>query len=420
GYDKVKVSLMRDSFSENAYTDQVMGWQQDLIGGKTELLGRLVGRKKQRDLMMTTLWRTGVENRLYAGGAPSLNSLTSNDTLKYNDLVVGQSILTPLGATPAYVSMDGNKNMAHGFHVITTSESYGQLKLDPDVKSFLRDAGQRDDTNELFKGGLKRLDGHTVQWFNAVQHPDAGEVGSPYAPYALLGIAIGHASTPVTTTEAITGGRNTANADDTEVHYMKDFPSTTYKFLNGDSLATGAMDYGPYYVNRDFWGYRVGDETAWDAAPYFYVLIANPKNASVQPGKWAIYKIAVSANNGNRFTGMVQKLGPTISGIQHTTCGNVVWDVNVHATYHGPESRVILCNSYGVPIGASPMHGAGALRRAFGAWKDEVGDEVYQRIHRLLYMDSIIGHGVRRDKLGRCTSIMNIVHAVRYYDINHG
>jgi len=425
GYDAIKVALFRQSFKTNVYIDDVMGWKQDLAGGELELTARNVGRAKQRDLMMTSLHRSGVENRFYAGGVSKLNDLTTSNTLTYNDLVISQSLLTAMGATPAYVRMDGNGNDVMGYHIITTGETYGRLKLDPTVQSILKaSAAAVGNDSELLTGGLRNLDGHTIQWFNQVQHKDAGEVGSPFQPFAFLGTAIGDANTPVTTTEAILGGRNATNAADTEINYFTDFPSSGYRFLNGDTTTTAVQSYNPYYVNNDFWGFRGSDPSdttgsVWDGAPYFYIGIANPKNATTQPGKWSIYKIAVSANNLNRFTGMVERLGPTVAGIQKTTVGNVTFDSAVHATYHGLESRIFLCNANGVPIAASPMHGAAALRRANGSMNDAAGHEVYQRIFRLVYMDNIIGHGLRRDAGGVPVGIMNIVHAVQYYDFNH-
>lgn len=431
GYDKVKVDLKRESAYTNTYTDEVMGWGKDIQNGSVELLGELTGRRRQRDLMMTTMWQSSAENKIYANGRTSINSLTSSDTLKKADITRANAQLGRLGAAPAYVRMDGNGNDVPGYHVITTHESYAQLKLDPEVVADLRaTAAAVGNDSVLEKGGLRNLDGNTVQWFESVMHPDAGEVASPFNPTALLGIAIGDANTPVTTSEAITGGRNTANANNTEVEYMTDFP-WTYTFLNGVTLSTAVQTLNPYYTNRDFWGFRGSDTSTangntadtdgsvWDANPYFYVGISNPLNAAVQPGKWSIYKIAYSANNGNRFTGMLMRLGPTNNGIQATQVGDVTFDSNTHATYHGPESVVFLCTPGGVPLANSPVHGASALRRAWGEWKDRTDKDKAQAINTFIYSDNIMGHGLRRDANGRAIGVMNIVHAIRYYDIKH-
>ena len=428
GFDKIKVDLKSDSFSTDLYTSQLMGYQMDLLGSEPELLGRLTGRYRQWDLMLTTLHRSGNENRLFAGGRNSLAELTGADTLKGSDLTVAQSIMTgTLGSTPAYVRMDENGNNVQGFHVITTAEGYGMLKLDPEIQRALEKAAPRSTDNPLFSGGLTHWDGHTVQWLAGVLHSDAGEVGSPFAPIALLGYAIGNPDLTVgtTTSEQITGGRNNTWADDTEVQYMKAFP-WAYKFLNGDVLSTAVQTLNPYYTNRDFWGFRGSDTTndadgtTWDANPYFYVCVCNPLNAAVQPGRWAIFKILVASNNGNRFTAIAERLGPTTSGIQHQKVGDVSFDPTVHGTYFGLEARVLLCNPSGVPIMASPMHGAAALRRAFGAWMNRLAEEEYQGKNRLVYMHNICGHGLRRDANGRAVGVMNIVHATRYHDIKHG
>lgn len=432
GFDKVKVELKSDAFQTDLYTDEVMGFKQDLLGGDAELLGRLAGRVRQRDLMMTTLHRSGGENRLYANNRTTLRDLTGADTLKGSDLTVAQSILTgTLGAVPAYVRMDANGNNVQGFHVITTAEGYGMLKLDPEIQRALEKAAPRADDNELFAGGLKHWDGHTIQWMSGVLHPDAGEVGSPFAPIGLLGKPIGtdDQNNGTSASEAITGGRTSTNADDTEVLYYRDFP-WYYPFLNGDVLSTTVQNYNPYYTNRDFWGFRGSDVTndasgtTWDANPYFYVCVCNPKNAAVQPGKWAIFKILVANNNGNRFTAMAERLGPTdttgAGGVQKPKVGDVTFDSTIHGTYFGAEARVLLCNPSGVPIMASPMHGAAALRRAFGQWMDRTSTEIYQGKDRFMYLHNILGHGLRRDANGRAVGIMNIVHATRYHDINHG
>ncbi|MDB6137189.1 MAG: hypothetical protein JWO94_261 [Verrucomicrobiaceae bacterium] len=236
----------------------------------------------------------------------------------------------------------------------------------------------------------------------------------------MLGIAIGtdDQANGTTTSEAITGGRNTAFANDTEVEYTKDFPGA-YTFLNGTVLGADSNP-GPYYTNKDFWGFRTENPGAWDATPYFYVVVANPKNAAVQPGKWAIFKVAIAANNQNRFTGMLARLGPAIGGIQNTTVGGVTFDPSIHGTYFGAEASVMLTNANGTPIMANPMHGAGALHRAYGAYREDVDTENYQKQVRLIYMDNIVGHGLRRDPSFRATGIMNIVTATRYYHVNHG
>lgn len=436
GYDAVKVALFRQSFKTDVYINDVMGWMQDMAGGELSLTARNVGRAKQRDLMMTTLHRSTVENRYYAGNGTSINDLSGADTLSYNDLIDAQALMTARGATPAYVRMDGNKNQVPGFHVITTGESYASLKQDANVQAILKAAAAAEGNNsELFNGGLRNLDGHTIQWFNQVQHSDAGEVGSPFQPFAFLGKEIGNASTPVTTTEAICGGNNATNADDTEINYFCDFPSAgSYRFLNGDATTATPGSYGPYYVNPDFWGFRASDSSnravggsdspdtsgsVWDSTPYFFIAIANPKNAAVQPGKWSIYRVAMSANNGNRITAIQLRLGPANSGIARTKIGGVTYDSAVHATYHGPGARVFLCNANGVPIACSPMHGAAALRRANGKWNDAADSEVYQRIFRLVYMDNIIGHGLRKNADFVPVAVQNIIHAVKYRDINH-
>ncbi len=118
----------------------------------------------------------------------------------------------------------------------------------------------------------------------------------------------------------------------------------------------------------DFWGFRTDDETAWDAAPYFFVGVANLKNAAVQPGKWTILKIRVATNNGNRFTAIEERLGPIAGTYQKTSVGGVTFDPNVHGTYFAAGARVVLCNQNGTPLLNSPMHGAAALRRAYGQW----------------------------------------------------
>lgn len=414
GYDKVRVDLKRLAASSNKYRNLKMGIVAEWIAGQPEKLGRQNGRKKTRDLMLTTINRVGAESRIFANGKTSVNSLAVGDRLEYADLLKGQGVMTTNGATPAHVTMDGNNNKVHGMHVLCTGSAYNDLKGDTFVQNLLSTAAPRErDTNPLIKGGLVNLDGHVIQWFNPVFHADAGEVASPQNPAALLGIAIGHASTPVTTAEAITGGRNTTWANDTEIEYFQDFPLFAYKFWDGttQNVTDTVTTTGPYYTNNDPWGYRAADPSGWASAPYFYVRITNPWNAAVQPGRWSIYKI--SANNGNRLT-MAARLGPTASGIQVTTVGTVAYSAGYHATYHGPESLVSLCNAAGVNIGCSSMHGASALRRATGMWDGERNEDVVQGIYKFCYLDTIMGHNVRRDRSFRAVGVMNIVHAIEY------
>ena len=116
---------------------------------------------------------------------------------------------------------------------------------------------------------------------------------------------------------------------------------------------------------------------------------------------------------------MTERLGPATTGVAKTTVGSVTFDAAVHATYHGAESRIFLCNASGHPIAATPVHGAAALIRAYGAWKDDVDQEKYQSKLRLVYMDNIIGHALRKDRRFRSVGVMNIVHTMRYADFKH-
>ena len=441
GYGKVRVDKVSKSFKVNVYQDHAMGWKQSILDGTAEKMGRNHGRNLQRDLMMTTIYTADPTCFVFAGDK-TLATLTAADTFKNNDLLTGAALLPRKGGVPAYVSMDGNGNEAYGYHWITTNGTYGELKKDEAIRNQLLQAGQRDDTNELVKGGLKKLDGNTVQWYVPVVHDDCGEIGTPQAPEALLGIAIGNnvannnlpygvdmttasgwnaATAGTTTTEAITGGGDLTNAGDLEVNFFRDFPGL-HTLLNGVVLSTASgQTASPYWTNRDPWGYRAADPSGFDSAPFFYVLVANPKSAEVQPGRWAIIKVAVSANNGNRLTAMVERLGPSVSGIENTTVGGVTWDPENHGTYFAAGARVCLCSPAGVPIGATTAHGAGSLIRAFGAWENFLHEDPPQQgILKLSYLHNIVGHGLRRNKRFQVTGVQHVIHAVRYRDINHG
>ncbi|MCU9611805.1 hypothetical protein OEK97_28265, partial [Escherichia coli] len=80
-----------------------------------------------------------------------------------------------------------------------------------------------------------------------------------------------------------------------------------------------------------------------------YVLIVNPANAAVDPGKIGMYKYT-TGNDGNKIT-ITQRLASAISGAAHTTVGAVVWNtgvwLNKHTVEHPAGATIIPCNEYG-------------------------------------------------------------------------
>lgn len=385
GYD-LEVDWLRNATAHNERMEEVMGMRGELESGDAAELGKWMGRQKTARMMMLYREKGGTENLIYAGGNLSEDDLVSADGLNWDEIVKGKAQLEPLGGRAAKVGRV-NGNDVYRYLVLGTIPGLFSLKVDPDYKQALREAGVRGDGNQLFEGGYVDVDGNFIRAYNPIDHDGRGPVGSAWNPKAFLGEAI----TAGTTAIDIKGGGDATSAAETNKLYFKFFPQYAFEFLPSDILTPGSATK--------------------------YLLIVNPRSGAGGDGKIGMYSYT-TGNNGNKIT-ITGRLGSAASGVRVTTLGSVTWDTGVWAGKHTDEhplgATVIPCNAKGVPTGDTCILGAGSALRGYGKYRNKrTQEEVNGGFVTRRYISSVFGQALRKDRKLRAPGYVRIRHAINY------
>jgi len=373
----LRVDWMRHGVSWNKRAQGHMGLKQELSTKFPEMLGEWLGRAKDRRGWMTFLRKGGDRNYAMAGGGSDVDALTASNVLSWNDIVEVSALLSNHGAAPAMLGRIG-KNPVRRYVISAGTNALLSLKKDESYLAALREAGGNGPANELFTGGYADVDGHVIREKQIIDHDGDGPLGSPIAPKLKLYAAI----TAGTTTFTVTGGANA------KVNYTQDFPNNAFKWNASDVGSTGTTP--------------------------FYLLVVNPSNAAVDPGKMGFYKCV--GNTGAAIT-VTQRLAAAISGIAHTTVGSVVWNtgvwLNKHTDVHPAGAMAYLANAKGQPIGHSVFMGACAMRRGYGEYRNERATDTDEAgfINRT-YIWSVNGQNLKMNADGKFPNFMVLTHAI--------
>ncbi len=395
--NELQADYLRNATSATKRTDEYMGMQGELVDGQAEELGKWMGREKSARIgMMFVLQGSDQNNLIFGGGKSSENALKTADGVTYNDvLLMGQS-LKPQGGKPAMVgSVRGQP--VFKYIVAGTTPSLFSLKQDDDYKQILRDAGPREkyDENPLFTGGYMDLDGHIIKEFNPIDPDGYAWSGSWWNAKAYLGAAI----TAGTTTFAIKGGGSIAAALKTKIQYFRFFPNYAFEFTPED-----------IYVP--------------DTTIVRYVLVVAPRGpvtvSNPTPGGVGMYSYT-AGNNGNQIT-ILQRLGPANAGAMVSTLGSVVWNTGVWANRTAENfpigSTVILCNSYGVPLGDTIMMGGMAALRGYGKYRNwRTQWDVDGQFQTRKYITTVFGQKLRTNVNGKVPSYVRLRSAISYPEL---
>lgn len=390
---EVEVDFLRNATSITQRTDEYMGMQGELANGQAEELGKWMGREKTARLMMTFMLKGGATNYLVAGSRASQNDLLSADTLAWDEVTKMGQILKPLGGRPCQVAtVRGNPVLK--YCVVGTVPGLFGLKTDADYKQVLREAAPREawDENPLFQGGYAEVDGHSIREYNPIDHDGYGPVGSAFNARAFLGAAV----TAGTTTFAIKGGGSAAAAAYTNIQFFRFFPNYAFEFLPNDIYVPGSTTQ--------------------------YLLIVNPPNAAVDPGKIGMYAYT-TGNNGNQITITQRLAANAVGGISVTTLGDVTWNSGVwtgrHTDVHPIGATIVLCNEKGVPIGQSLMMGAEAVVRGYGSMRNKRSQWMVDgEFETRKYITSVFGQALRKNVRSVYPGYTLLTHAIPYPELN--
>lgn len=400
--NSVKVDLLRNGIENFFMMEDALGMRGEIESELNEQMGAWMGRERSFQGLMSLIHQVDTGNHLFANDAGTLDGLAAGDLLAMDDITTAAAMIEPMGGTPARIGMDGSGNPIRGACFLSTTTGVLGLKRDNDWKQAQREAGNRGATNLLFQGGMSEIDGNFIKTWNVIDHDGFGAVGSPLNPKAFLGVAIVAGTTAdmtgVTRT-GIIGGGSAAAAAKTKIPYFRFFPKFAFPFLGASALSVTASTH--FLASGD----------------KFYVKIVNPPNAATDPNKWGIYRCTLNQmeSGGNELT-VDLRHAAAISGIAHTTVGNVVgWDPAVHTDVHPVGSLIVPCNASGVPYGRTLGLYKRAMRRARGAFTNKrMTDSREGGAVKELYIASIFGQKPRQNVTDKFPGVVVINHAATY------
>jgi len=385
--DSLRVGLLRNGTQSWFLTAHELGMGQELESGLNTKLGEWLGREKGWQMSMALIHKIRQENHW------------SVDALGIDSLRDATAMLRPLGGSPARIHKDPNGNDIWGMVFVTTTEGVAVLKADPEYADLVKSAHVQSGSNPLFTGDTVMLDGNVIKHWDVKDHDGEGPVGSPLNPKAYLGVAIAAGTGAL---EIKGGGAGATVADKTKNKFFRYFPAYNFRFVGGGSVAVDAVSHGLHLNGSD---------------KRFYVTIVNPKNATVDAGKWAIYEC--STNDGNKIT-VTKRLGASIGGIAHTTVGGVTWSGTVNSADHPQGSLVYWSDEAGVPLGRTIGLGKGAARRGYGMFRSKrFMQPVQGGMKKELYIASIFGQAPRVDRMKRNPAVLVLTHPIKYPGWNH-
>ena len=382
---KLKVDFIRNAVRNSERMEEVMGMRNEIKSNFNVELGKWLGRTKTEQLLGMFQLKLNSENVLYANGK-TLDTLSSADTLVWDEIVTGGQAMKPLGGLPANISKSGSQQI-WAQSVVATEAALTSLKLDPDYKTVLQSGDVRGRGNTLFKGGYPAIDGHSIVPYNPIDHDGVGPQGSFLNPKAYLGAAIAAG----TTTFDIAGGGNATDAGTED--FFRYFPGNPYQFVD-----TGV--FSPASETR-------------------YLLVYNLTGADA--GKMGMYSYT-TGNDGTKIT-IVNRLAAAASGAAVTTLGSVTWDTGVwsgkHTDAHPIGSLVIPCNAKGVPVGDTLILGRCAALRGYGKHRGHRSQQVHEGGFLMdRFMTSVFGQTIREDRKGRHPAVIRLRHAITYPGIS--
>lgn len=390
--NEVDADYLRNATSTTQRTDEYMGMQGELADGQAEELGKWMGREKSARMFMTFRLKGASQNLMIGGGKTTQDLLKTADGLVYDDLLAMGQALKPMGGIPCEVATVRGTPVLK-YLVVGTTPGLFSLKQDSDYKQIIREAMPREkyDENPLFQGGYAELDGHSIREFNPIDADGYAWVGSGFNGKAFLGTAI----TAGTAAFNITGGGSAAAAAKTSIQYFRFFPNYAFEFLPNDIFVPGST--------------------------LQYILIVNPKNAAVDPGKIGMYAYT-TGNDGNKIA-ITQRLSPVQNGpVALATVGNVTWNTGVwaglHTQVHPEGSTIIHCNSYGVPIGDTMMMGSSAVLRGYGSMRNQRSQWVVDGgFETRKYITSVFGQALRKNVNNKYPGYVRLRHAISYPEL---
>lgn len=388
------VDFARHGTRKSVRADEIMGMRQEIETGYNTEMGKWLGRLKSEQLFMMFKAQLPTENVVFAGGKAQ-NTLVAADVLDWDEIIALGVQMKGKGGQPAKVGTMQNGQPVFRNTIVATTDALFSLDQDTNYKQVLRETNNPRFGDLLFNGGYAAPKGHLIAEYTPIDHDGEGATGSPLNPQARLGVAIVAGTAAID----ITGGGNPTSAAKTKKKYFKYFPNYAYRFIGNTDASAG------------------GVTTLAQDAETHYCLIVNPPNAATDPNKIGMYAYT-TGNNGNKIT-VTARLGAGAGGVKATTLGDVTWNTGVwsgkHTEVHPVGALVLPCNSKGQVFGDSLMLGRRAAYRGYGMWRNKrMQDQKEGGFIKEMYIASVFGQALRKDRLDRVPAVMRIRHAINY------
>lgn len=395
GYD-LMVDYVRHATEWNKRLETKLALIDEIKKGVPMQLGKWMGRRYTETAFMAWREKGSGTNYAFAGGKGSREALRSGDIIRMDDITINGQVLETNGGLSPRVGTTADNEVIKSYVTLALGEGLTNMQTSADYKQAQRDAGVRGDDNLIFKGGYDRITGHIVKKYSPIDHAGCGPIGSPLMAKAKLGVAIASGDTAVT----IYGGGRPDFAARSAVKFFKHFSNYAYRWNPADILT-------PSNQER-------------------YLMVYNPPNSSVDPGKAGFY--AFTANNGNAIT-ITKRLRATgnVAGgnVSYSTVGNVTWNTGAWAPgtssgfagctdQHPVGALIFECNSYGVPFQRFFMLAAQALKRGYGKYRNKRTEEVHDGGFLMkTYIMSVFGQALKLRSDGNCSNYVCVEAAVR-------
>lgn len=398
GYD-LMVDYVRHATEWNKRLETKLALIDELKKGVPTQLGQWMGRRYTETALMTWREKGSSRNYSFAGGKGSREQLRSADIIKVDDITNnGQVMRTAGGQSPRVGTR--KKGVLKSFITLALGEGLTNLRTSAEYKQLARDAGVRGDENYIFKGDFFPIDGHVLKPYDPVDHAGKGPIGSPMMAKAWLGGAITSGDAAVT---FLGGGRADFGADP-KVKFWKHYSNYAYRWNPTDILAVSAQER--------------------------YLMVINPPNSLVDPGKCGFYAYTVNNGNAITVTKRLRAAANTANGnVAYTTVGNVTWEAGAWqkgansfagcTDQHPIGALVLECNSYGVPFQRFFMLAAQALKRGYGKYRNKRTEETHEGGFLMkTYIMSVFGQALKLRTDGVSAGYVCVEAAVRPAGMN--
>ena len=229
--------------------------RKKMAGGHTleslssEVLGRHFGQWRQRDALRKLIDNAGTgahaaslpDHVTFGGDATSIDTLVSADTFDVDQVTDLVTQAAWLGVEPARITKGGKSSAEDTYHhvLLADNQQLRPLYKSTAYQTLAREADVRGNSNSVFNGSFKDIDGTKILNFRGVYGDQNGPIGSALTPVMRLGTAIADTGSGAST---LTGSTATAVTDP---NYFIDFPGFDYQYVDEQ---TAAPDSATYYA----------------------------------------------------------------------------------------------------------------------------------------------------------------------------